>query len=268
MTDRWKDGGPDKRLWDKTPSAWWFVSEGACLSAALHAEVSEKKQAKAAERRLHTYSCIQCVFLPLSAHSSSFSSMHAVPSLPPASVSERNLSTGPGPLGSSQDWISNQCYTSCVLATAIFNTQGEAVPGGKGKLSACVGSSMGDIIIRMQWKRLDSKKMDDGPSQCFNFIVIRYSWGGRESGINVTTAQLSALWSIQYAQEQRCKYPLIDQNRACGLLSLICIKDMSWQCKCIWYHYKGNAHWEFLFLIGYYNQVPKCRQRQQQGALK
>lgn len=140
-------------------------------------------------------------------------SAHAAPSHPPASVSKRNLRMGPGPHGSCLDWISNQCYTSCVLATAIFNTLGEALPGGKGKLSSCVGSSMGDIIIRMQWKRLDSRKMDDGLSQCFNFIVIRYSWGGRESGINVKSVQLSAAWSVQYVQEWRCRYLLIDQNR-------------------------------------------------------
>lgn len=86
-----------------------------------------------------------------------FSSMHAVSLLPPASVSERDLRIGPGPQGSCLDWISNQCYTSCVLASAIFNTQGETLPGEKGELSACVGSSMGDIIIRTLGRRLDLK---------------------------------------------------------------------------------------------------------------
>lgn len=79
------------------------------------------------------------------------------------------------------------CYTSCVLASAIFNTQGEVLPGGKGKLSACVGSSMGDIIIRMLGKRLGMNKIDDGLSRCLHFKVIRYSRGGRECGINMKT---------------------------------------------------------------------------------
>lgn len=99
----------------------------------------------------HIYSV--CIPQSVSAYSSLFPSTHAASLLPPASVSERDLRIGPEPQGSCLDWISNQCYTSCVLASAIFNTQGEAPPEGKGKLSACVGSSMGDIIIRMLGKK-------------------------------------------------------------------------------------------------------------------
>lgn len=137
----------------------------------------------------------------LSPYSCLLSAVYAGSPLPPAPVSERDLRIGAGPQGSCLDWISNQCYTSCVLASAIFNTQGEAPPGGKSQLSACVGSSMGDVITRVLGERLDSQKMDDGLSQCFNFKVIRYSWGGRECGINTKTGQdyqLSAAWSIQY----------------------------------------------------------------------
>lgn len=206
VTDRWKDGGLDKRLWDNTSSAWRFVSEGACLSASLHAEISEEKQAKTVKYVL-MFTCanssILCVYTYAFCGYSwvSFSLLHAGSPLPPAPVSERDLRIGAGPQGSCLDWISNQCYTSCVLASAIFNTQGEAPPGGKSQLSACVGSSMGDVITRVLGERLDSQKMDDGLSQCFNFKVIRYSWGGRECGINTKTGQdyqFSAAWSIQY----------------------------------------------------------------------
>lgn len=104
-------------------------------------------------------SVCKCTILCISdsAHSSLFSSTRAISSPSPASVSKSDLRIGPGPRGSCRDWISNQCYTSCVPASAIFNTQGETLPGEKGKYSACVGSSTGGIIKRTLGRRLNLK---------------------------------------------------------------------------------------------------------------
>lgn len=101
---------------------------------------------------------------------------------------------------------------------------------GGSELSACVGSSMGDIIIRMlgKKKRPDSKKIDDGLSQCFNFKVIRLSRGGREN----VSDQLSAAWRIQ----KSCRYLLIDRNRLhWGVLLMICIKGVSRYNNYMWW---------------------------------
>lgn len=80
----------------------------------------------------------------------------------PTPARQRNLRVGSGPQGSRRDWILNQCYTSCVPASAIFNTQGEILPGGKGKSSACVGRCAADIIIRMKGGRSDTRRMGEG----------------------------------------------------------------------------------------------------------
>lgn len=54
----------------------------------------------------------------------------------PAPLLERDLKISPRPQGSRLDWISNQCYTSCLPASAIFNA--ETVPRGRDQLSAGV----------------------------------------------------------------------------------------------------------------------------------
>lgn len=106
--------------------------------------------------RLHTcvYICKQhliewviCIFLWFIPHSLS---ARFPLFLPPTPSPEKYLRVGPRPQGSCRDWISNQHCTSCVLASAIFNTWGETVPRGKGKSSACVGRSVRDIITGMQ----------------------------------------------------------------------------------------------------------------------
>lgn len=127
---------------------------GKRLSRLLCARLLVFTSANSSIQCVYIYTVCVCIpdyvwlFLFIFLHACSFFSP-----LPPASVSERDLRTSPGPQGSCLDWISNQCYTSCVLVSAIFNTQGETLPGGKGKLSACVGSWMGDIIIRKMVKQ-------------------------------------------------------------------------------------------------------------------
>lgn len=160
-----------------------------CQPHSMH-KYQRKNPTRTGERvQMLTCSISSILYVSLSPYSCLLSSMHAASLHPPASVSETDLGIGAGPQGSCLDWISNQCYTSCVLALAIFNTQGEAPPGGKSELSGCVGRSMGDAIIRVLGERLDSQKMDDGLSQCFNFKVIRYSWVAWECGINMKTEQ-------------------------------------------------------------------------------
>lgn len=81
---------------------------------------------------------------------------------PPTPAPQRNLRVGSGPQGSRRDWILNQRYTSCAPASAIFNTQGEILPGGKGKSSPCVGRRAADIITRMKGGRFDTRRMGEG----------------------------------------------------------------------------------------------------------
>lgn len=71
----------------------------------------------------------------------------------PAPLLERDLKISPRPQGSRLDWISNQCYTSCLPASAIFNAR-QCQEGETSYLPVCVGN----IIIRMLQKNHDLKK--------------------------------------------------------------------------------------------------------------